>query len=69
MMTFVLNAIEMKGFRLLCSADVSGKYVSNDNNHHTLGCLFIFLLKNNKYFNYLYYFRFALVVFSKLNFF
>lgn len=36
MMTFVLNAIEMKGFRLLCSADVSGKYVSNDNNHHTL---------------------------------
>ena len=40
MMTFILNAIEMKGYRLLCSADVSGKYVSNDNNHHTLGYLF-----------------------------
>jgi hypothetical protein len=36
MMTLILNNVERRGFRLLCSADVSGKYHTNsDNNSDT----------------------------------
>ena len=34
MMIFILNSIETMGFRLLCSADVSGKYVQNENSSY-----------------------------------
>jgi hypothetical protein len=34
LMIFILQNIESMGFRLLCSADVSGKYVSSDNNSY-----------------------------------
>ncbi|CAF0775027.1 unnamed protein product [Brachionus calyciflorus] len=34
MMTLILNNLEKKGFKLLCSADVSQKYYSDDNNRY-----------------------------------
>lgn len=36
MMLYILSNIEKMGYRLLCSADVSGKYVSNKNESHAV---------------------------------
>ncbi|RNA31790.1 hypothetical protein BpHYR1_049176 [Brachionus plicatilis] len=34
MMTFILSNLQRRGFKLLCSADVSQKYYSDKNNHY-----------------------------------
>jgi len=35
LMLNILNTVELNGLKLLCSADVSGKYYSGDNNSHS----------------------------------